>query len=521
MRYDKILVLDFGGQYTQLIARRIRELSFYSEIRSYDIKIDELEKFNPNGIILSGGPSSVYDENSPHLDLNIYRYCEENEIGLLGICYGLHEIAYHYGGKIISHKKKEYGKNTLNVIQRNNPLFDGVNSPSKAWMSHGDVVEKLPNNFELLASSENCKFASFRHSEKQVYAVQFHPEVRHTEEGMKILNNFLLKICKCTRKWLMENFIQRKIQEIKEVVKSNSVIMGVSGGVDSSVAATLIHRAIGSKIHCIFVDNGLLRKGEVEEVKNIFQKKLEFENFHCIDASKLFLEKLKGITDPEEKRKVIGHTFIQVFEENAEKLKEKHGEIKFLGQGTIAPDRIESGATSNSSAVIKSHHNLTLPEKMKLQIIEPLDMLYKDEVRSVGRKLGIPNELINRHPFPGPSLAIRIIDEVTEEKLALLREADYIVIEEIKKAGIYNDIWQAFAAFLPVKSVGVMGDFRTYSNMILVRMVESEDAMTANFSKVDWDVLERISSRIINEVRGINRVVYDISNKPPSTIELQ
>ena len=518
---DKILVLDFGGQYTQLIARRIRELSYYSEIKSHEISIEKFRDFSPKGVILSGGPSSVYDNDSPHLDPSIYSYCEEKKIRILGICYGLQEIAYHYGGKIVSHDKKEYGKNILNIVEKQSPLLEGVKSPTNIWMSHGDVVENLPEGFEIIGSSENCKVAAFQNLSKGVFAVQFHPEVRHTTEGMKILENFLIKICKCTQKWLLEDFITRKIKEMREKIKNDSIIMAVSGGVDSSVAATLIHEAVGSKLHCIFVDNGLLRKGEVEEVLEIFNKELKFENFHFVDASKLFLERLKGIVDPEEKRKIIGHTFIEVFEDKAEKLKKKFGEIKFLGQGTIAPDRIESGATSKHSAVIKSHHNLTLPEKMKLEIIEPLELLYKDEVRSVGRKLGIPERLIKRHPFPGPSLAIRIVGDITEEKLELLREADFIVIDEIKKAGIYDDIWQAFAGYLPVKSVGVMGDFRTYSNMILVRMVESEDAMTANFCKVDWNVLERISSRIINEVKGINRVVYDISNKPPSTIELQ
>jgi len=520
MNYDKILVLDFGGQYTQLIARRIRELSFYSDIKSHDISLEDFQAFSPNGVILSGGPNSVYDENSPHLSPSIFLNCEENKIPMLGICYGLQEIAFHYGGKIVGHGKKEYGKNTLNLLAGENKLFHEVSSPTKVWMSHGDIVENLPEGFELLGSSENCKNTAFQNVNKNIYTVQFHPEVRHTTEGMKILNNFIVRACKCTNKWLMEDFVNRKVAEIKEIVHDNSVMMGVSGGVDSSVAATLIHEAIGPKIHCIFVDNGLLRKGEVEEVLQTFNEKLKFENFHFVDASKLFLDKLREVVDPEEKRKIIGHTFIEVFEEKARQLKEDHGEIKYLGQGTIAPDRIESGATSKNSAVIKSHHNLTLPEKMELKILEPLNMLYKDEVRSVGRKLGIPDDLINRHPFPGPSLAIRIVGDVTEEKLAILREADYIVIEEIKNAGIYNDIWQAFAGFLPIKSVGVMGDFRTYSSMILIRMVESEDAMTANFSKVDWDILEIISTRIINEVKGINRVVYDISNKPPSTIEL-
>jgi len=379
--------------------------------------------------------------------------------------------------------------------------------------------------FEIMGTSDNCPIAAFKNSSKKLYGIQFHPEVHHTENGTLILRNFVFKICKCEPNWQMDDFIESSVNDLKERIGSSGVIMAVSGGVDSSVAATLIHEAVGDQLHCIFVDNGLLRKNEVVEVQELFKKHLHFKHFYTVDASDLFLGRLKGVTDPEEKRRIIGHAFIEVFEKKAEELEKEFGNIKFLGQGTIAPDRIESGATSRASAVIKSHHNLTLPEKMKLQVIEPLMYLYKDEVRLVGKKLGLPDVLITRHPFPGPSLSIRIVGDVTPdvtpEKLRILREADAIVVEEIRKAGLYEKTWQAFAAFLPIKSVGVMGDSRTYNNMILVRIVESKDAMTANFAKIDWDVMETISSRIVNEIKEINRVVYDISNKPPATVELE
>ncbi|MHA1649069.1 MAG: glutamine-hydrolyzing GMP synthase [Candidatus Helarchaeota archaeon] len=517
---DTILVLDFGGQYTHLIARRIRELSVYSEVLPFNVKLDRIKSFKPKGIILSGGPQSIYAQDSPKISSEFFAYCEENKIPVLGICYGLHHIAYSFAGKIDSLPKKEYGKRTLKILKKK-PLLKGLNTTETVWMSHGDQITELPADFELIASSETCPIAAFQNVNKQIYAVQFHVEVSHTPKGMQILKNFVYDICKCKQNWKMADFIQETISKIREKVQNEKVIMAVSGGVDSTVAATLIEKAIGDRIFCIFVDNGLMRKNEVAEVKYRFQNILKFKHFFIEDASKLFLSRLKGITDPEEKRKIIAYTFIEVFEAKAEELKKQYGEIKFLGQGTIAPDRIESGVTSRTSARIKSHHNVSLPEKMKLQVIEPLQLLYKDEVRKVGEQLGIPREFIERHPFPGPSLAIRIIGEVTEEKLRIVRESDAILIEEIKKAGIYNKVWQAFTGYLPIKSVGVMGDARTYQNMVLIRIIESKDAMTANFAKIDWDLLEHIASRIINEVPGVNRVVYDVSNKPPATVELE
>lgn len=517
---DTIVVLDFGGQYTHLIARRIREFSVYSEILSPDTSLEELRSWNPKGFILSGGPSSVFEPDAPTISDEFFEYCLSEKIPILGICYGQQLIASKLGNKVISSPDHEYGKVKLSV-QDKSDLLAGLSDEEIVWMSHGDKVESLTSGFQVLGSSSNCPVAAFKSPSRQIYAIQFHLEVHHTVQGKRILQNFLFDICKCRPNWIMEDFIQTSMAELKERIGPAQVIMGVSGGVDSSVAATLIHRAIGDQLHCIFVDNGLLRKGEVDEVKNLFTTFLKFKHFNVVDASETFLTKLKGVTDPEEKRRIIGHAFIEVFEQKALELKSAHGEIKFLGQGTIAPDRIESGATSGSSAVIKSHHNLTLPEKMNLEIIEPLMYLYKDEVRTVGRALGLSDVIISRHPFPGPSLAIRIIGEITPEKLAILRESDAIVIEEIQRAGLYKQVWQAFAAFLPIRSVGVMGDARTYDNMILVRIVESQDAMTANFAKIDWDVLEIISSRIVNEVKHVNRVVYDISNKPPATVELE
>ncbi|HUX98735.1 MAG TPA: glutamine-hydrolyzing GMP synthase [Candidatus Deferrimicrobium sp.] len=515
-----ILVIDFGGQYTQLIARRIRQLSVYSEILSYNATLKEIESFKPKGIILSGGPKSVYAKGSPIISKEIFIYCKERSIPILGICYGLQLIGQIFGGKIESHPKGEYGKVIVDILKQEG-LFQGLSPNETVWMSHGDQIIELPPNFETIAFSETCPIAAIQNTTDQVFAVQFHPEVSHSPNGMIIFKNFIFDICKCEPNWKMTNFINDSISKIQEIVKIENLIMGVSGGVDSTVVATLIEKAIGDRIFCIFVDNGLMRKNEVAEVEHSFQKILKFKHFFVEDASKLFLSRLQGIIDPEEKRRIIAYTFIEVFEAKAEELKTRYGAFKFLGQGTIAPDRIESGVTSNSSAKIKSHHNVTLPEKMKLQVIEPLSLLYKDEVREVGKELGIPRELIERHPFPGPSLAIRIIGDVTPDKLQIVRESDAILIEELKNDGVYNMVWQAFTGYLPIKSVGVMGDARTYQNMVLIRIIESQDAMTANFAKIDWNLLERIASRIINEVPGVNRVVYDVSNKPPATVELE
>jgi len=511
--------MDFGGQYTQLIARRVRDLSVYSEIIPYTATLSEIQLFNPKGIILSGGPKSVYENGSPTISEEFFDYCKENSIPVLGICYGLQLIGHVFGGQITSFPKKEYGKIEIDVNQAD--LLKGLDATESVWMSHGDQITELPAGFEVIASSETCPIAAIQNKDHHIYAVQFHIEVSHTPKGMQILRNFIFNICKCNPNWIMADFIEDVISKIQETVGDEKVIMAVSGGVDSTVAATLIEKAISDRVFCIFVDNGLMRKNEVGEVRYNFENILRFAHFFVIDAASLFLSRLEGVTEPEEKRRIIASTFFEVFEEKADELKAEYGEIKFLGQGTIAPDRIESGVTSSTSAKIKSHHNVTLPEKLNLKILEPLALLYKDEVRTVGRELGLPEEFIRRHPFPGPSLAIRIVGEVTEKKLQIVRESDAILIEEIKKAGIYSKVWQAFTSYLPIKSVGVMGDARTYQNMVLIRMIESQDAMTANFAKVDWDLLEHIASRIMNEVPGVNRVVYDVSNKPPATIELE
>jgi GMP synthase (glutamine-hydrolysing) len=518
---DTIIVLDFGGQYCHLIARRVRELGVYSEILPFDIDINKLKKIAPKGIILSGGPSSVYEEGSPQLSDEFYTYISEEKIPVLGICYGLHLLIHQLGGKIEAHDSKEYGKTKLNIIN-SKILLDSLEKGEVVWMSHGDQVKEMPDGFEILAETETCPIAAYGNTEKQIYGVQFHPEVVHTAKGNQVLDNFISKIAQAKRKWKLEDWIERKIEEIKNKIgPENRVILGLSGGVDSSVAAVLLHMAIGDRLHNIFVNNGVLRKNEEIEVQETFREKLSFKNFHYVDAEDLFLEKLRGVEDPEEKRKIIGHTFIKVFEKKTIELEKAYPYIKYLAQGTIYPDRVETSATSKISAKIKSHHNLTLPDDMMLEIIEPLKDLYKDEVRKIGLQLGIPKELIIRHPFPGPGLAVRIIGAIEKEKLEILREADTILISEIKKAGIYESLWQAFCVFLPLKTVGIMGDFRTYDYLCAIRIVESRDAMTANFAKLDWELLERIGTRIINEVKGINRVVYDISNKPPSTIEFE
>lgn len=518
---DKIAIIDFGGQYCHLIARRIREIGVYSEILPYNTSFENLDEVHPKGIILSGGPSSVYEPNSPKLERPTFQKIMENKIPILGICYGFHLIIHELGGTIESKKKKEYGK-TLLEIKDFNIIFDGLEKKEIAWMSHGDQVLTLPEGFNILAATENCPIAAYENKEKNIYGVQFHPEVTNTPKGNKILENFVFKIAKCKKEWELGDWISREINDIKLIVgKKDNVILGLSGGVDSSVTALLLHEAIGDRLHCIFINNGLLRKNEEHEVIRTFKEELNFKNFHHVDAQEFFLKKLDNIVDPEEKRKIIGHAFIKIFEDKTIELEHEFPDIKYLAQGTIYPDRVETATTSTASAKIKSHHNLTLPEEMMLEIIEPLKELYKDEVRKIGLKLGLPKNIINRHPFPGPGLAVRCIGAVTKERLNILRDADDILIEEIKKAGLYDDLWQVFCVLLPVKSVGIMGDFRTYENLCAIRAVESRDAMTANFAKLDWNLLEKIGTRIINEVKGINRVVYDISNKPPSTIEYE
>ena len=511
-----IVVLNFGGQYVHLIARRVRDLGVYSEILHCDVSVDEIKKINPSGIILSGGPSSVYEKDAPTINPEIL----DLGIPVLGICYGLQLIAYLKNGKVLSGKLKEYGKKILNV-KKNGKLLKNLGKKEQIWMSHGDLIAQLPKDFEVLASTNSCRIAAFENNKEKLYGVQFHPEVIHTLKGSLILSNFIFAICDAKKEWNIKNLTQKIIEEIKNEIGKDSVIMGVSGGVDSTVAATLLHKAIDENLYCVFVDHGLIRKNEAEEVMHFFEKRLHFKNFYFVDASKIFLERLKGISDPEEKRKIIGHTFIDVFEKKVLELEKKYPEIKFLGQGTIYPDRIESAQPSKHASKIKSHHNIALPEKMKLKVIEPLKEFYKDEVRIIGKELKIPDDILNRHPFPGPGLAIRILGEITEERLNILRDADYIFIEELKKNVYYSRTWQAFAALFPIKAVGVKGDARTYEYIISLRAVTSLDAMTADWARLPHELLEKISNRILNEVRGVNRVVYDISQKPPATIEYE
>lgn len=508
---QKVLILDFGSQYTQLIARRIREAKVYCEIHPFNVGLDFVKDFNPGGIVLSGGPSSVFDRDAPVIDKELYNL----GVPILGICYGMQLTARLLGGKVELSKKREYGPANL-IIDDRTGIYNGIrNAGIPVWMSHGDRIIGLPRGFKSTGHSENSKHCSMKDEKRRIYGVQFHPEVVHTPKGSRILKNFLFRICGLKPAWTMKSFIETAVAEIKEQVGDAKVVCGISGGVDSAVAAAIVNKAIGRNLHCIFVDNGVLRKGEGAKVEATLRKNFKM-NIHHVDASARFLKRLKGLTDPERKRKIIGNEFIHVFEEEAKKIKD----VKFLAQGTLYPDVIESISFKGPSATIKSHHNVGgLLKKMRLKLVEPLRELFKDEVRALGRELGMKEEVIERHPFPGPGLAIRIIGEVTGERCDILREADAIVLEEVKAAGLYKDMWQAFAVLLPVKTVGVMGDERTYENTLAIRAVESTDGMTADWVRLPYDLLARISTRIINEVKGVNRVVYDISSKPPSTIE--
>ena len=509
---ETIVVLDFGSQYSQLIARRIRECRVYSKIMPYYTSAEAIRAENPKGIILSGGPASVYSEHAPKCDPAIF----ELGIPVLGICYGLQLMIHTLGGEITRGHAREYGKAMLKIVKSGN-LFLGLDGEIQVWMSHGDKVAKMPEGgFEILGSSDNTEFCAVHMPGRNLYGIQFHPEVVHTPQGKTIIGNFCKNICKCVGDWTMESFIEQQVREIRARVGSSNVILGLSGGVDSSVAAALIHKAIGRQLNCIFVNNGLLRKNEAERVQDLFGRAFDMKLIY-VDATERFLTKLAGVEEPEKKRKIIGNEFVQVFDDASAKI--EHAE--FLAQGTTYPDVIESvPIDGNPAAMIKSHHNVGgLPEEMKFQLLEPLSRLFKDEVREVGRQLGLPEDVVMRQPFPGPGLAVRHLGAVSQKTLDILRDADEIVVEEIKKAGLYYSIWQTFAVFLPIRTVGVMGDERTYDYVIALRAVESTDGMTADWVQLPYDLLGRISSRIINEVNGVNRVVYDITSKPPGTIE--
>jgi GMP synthase (glutamine-hydrolysing) len=508
---ERILILDFGSQYTQLIARRVRESHVYCEIHPFNKSLDAIRKYQPKGIILSGGPSSVYDPAAPLSDPALFSM----GIPVLGICYGLQLMAHQLGGKVERAEQREYGPAQIDIDQAT-VLFQDVEARDvRVWMSHGDRLLAMPPGFVQLAHSDNSPVAAMGDPERQWYGVQFHPEVAHTPCGRLILDNFLFGICRCKPTWTMKSFVESVIQTTSQTIGEDQVICALSGGVDSSVVAVLLHKAIASRLHCIFVNNGLLRKGEAEEVQRVFSDHFSM-NLIYVDASELFLSRLQGVTDPEKKRKIIGNSFIEVFETEAGKL----SNAKYLAQGTLYPDVIESVSFKGPSATIKTHHNVGgLPERMRLKLIEPLRELFKDEVRLVGRELGLPERIIMRHPFPGPGLAIRMIGQVTRVNLRILREADAIIQEELESAGWYDKVWQAFAVLLPVRSVGVMGDERTYDEVIAIRVVDSVDAMTADWGRLPYELLAVMSNRIINEVKGVNRVVYDISSKPPSTIE--
>ena len=504
---DKILILDFGSQYTQLIARRIRELNVYCEIHPYN-KIPSLE--NVKGVILSGSPSSVRQQDAPMPNLDGVI----NEIPLLGICYGAQWLIHHYGGNIEKSDTREYGRAKLQISMQSDPLLNGMSAESQVWMSHGDTITEIPKSVINLGSTQDVKNAAYRFVNQQIWGIQFHPEVYHSTEGKKLIENFVVHIANASQTWTSNLFVESTVSEIRETVKKENVVLGLSGGVDSSVAALLLHRAIGEQLTCIFVDNGLLRKNEFTDVLDKY-KSLGL-NVKGVDAKQLFYDSLHGLTDPEDKRKAIGKTFIDVFDEEAQKIPN----VKWLAQGTIYPDIIESVSVNGPSATIKSHHNVGgLPDYMKLKIIEPLKTLFKDEVRRVGKSINLPEIILNRHPFPGPGLGIRILGEVSEKKVQILQEVDHIFINGLKTSGLYDDVWQAGAILLPVQSVGVMGDERTYENAVALRAVTSTDGMTADWCHLPYDFLADISNQIINRVSGINRVTYDISSKPPATIE--
>ena len=508
---ENIVVLDFGSQYSQLIARRIRECNVYSKILPFNSTAERIMQENPSGIILSGGPASVYQDHAPKCDPAIFAL----GIPVLGICYGLQLMIQTLGGKVARGTAREYGKAALRKSGHDD-LFHGFEGEFQVWMSHGDKVLALPDGFITVADTSNTEYAAISLPEKKLYGIQFHPEVVHTPRGKEIIANFCRRICACSGSWTMSSFIEAAVREIREKVGDRKVILGLSGGVDSSVAAALINKAIGEQLTCIFVNNGLLRKNEAPRVRQLFADNFKI-NFVYIDATERFLSKLTEVSDPERKRKIIGHEFVEVFDDAATKIEG----VAFLAQGTTYPDVIESvPIDGNPAAMIKSHHNVGgLPEKMKLKLLEPLSRLFKDEVREVGRQLGLPEDVVMRQPFPGPGLAVRHLGPVEPRTIAILQDADAIVVEEMKKAGLYYKTWQAFAVFLPVRSVGVMGDERTYDNAVAIRAVESSDGMTADWVKLPYELLERMSTRIINEVRGINRVVYDITSKPPGTIE--
>jgi GMP synthase (glutamine-hydrolysing) len=507
---ERIIILDFGSQYTQIIARKVREAGVYAEIHPYSITQDALTALAPKGIILSGGPSSVYAEGAPIPSVDVFA----QSIPVLGICYGLQLIAHQLGGSVDKAARREFGRAVL-TIDDFSDLFKGLDASTQVWMSHGDHCTSMPSGFERIAHTENAEICAIRNRERRIWGVQFHPEVHHSVDGKTILKNFVIDICGCSPTWNATSFIDNAVAEIRQRVGSGGVICALSGGVDSTVAAVLLHRAIGDQLHCIHIDSGVMRIGESANIIEMFRTHFNM-SVELVDGSELFLSRLDGVSDPERKRKIIGNTFIDLFEVEAKKF----SDAKFLAQGTLYPDVIESVSTKGPSATIKTHHNVGgLPETMNLQLIEPFRELFKDEVRAVGRELGIPSWFIERHPFPGPGLAIRIPGVITREKLDVLRQADEIYLHEIRQAGLYNEIWQAFAVLLPVQTVGVMGDERTYEHVCAIRAVTSTDGMTADWYHMPYEVLARVSNRIINEVRGINRVVYDISSKPPATIE--
>ncbi len=505
---EKIIILDFGSQYTQLIARRIRELNVYCEIHPYNKapKHDQSIK----GYILSGSPFSVRDNNAPIPDLSGIK----TKFPLLGVCYGAQHMAQNYGGEVLPSKHREYGRANLEYIDTENELFKNIKINTQVWMSHGDTIAKLPDNYKVIASTKDVKVGAYKIEGEATYGIQFHPEVYHTTEGKQMLKNFVVDVCRCKQNWTPDSFVETTIEELKQKLGNHKVVLGLSGGVDSSVAAVLLHRAIGDNLHAIFVDNGLLRYNEFEEVLATY-KKIGI-NVHGVDAKERFLSKLKGVSEPEAKRKIIGNEFIEVFDQEAHKIQN----VKWLAQGTIYPDVIESVSINGPSATIKSHHNVGgLPDFMKLKIVEPLRLLFKDEVRRVGRALQMPDFILDRHPFPGPGLAIRILGDITPEKVRILQEVDHIYISAMKEKGLYNKVWQAGAILLPIQSVGVMGDERTYEQVVALRAVSSTDGMTADWSHLPYEFLAEVSNKIINQVRGVNRVVYDISSKPPATIE--